>query len=102
MAETEPDILTLRKELSDLTRWRASVIDEANRMILEANRDYDARALILHRQIKALTPPEELPAPITRPTVRRSRRPRVPKLTGTEGWSAEDIEHYRALQLQQV
>lgn len=98
-----PEIEDLRQELSDLTRWRAGVVADAYAAINDANEHYDKAALTLHRRIKALEPPpvEETPTP-ARPAATRKRRPRVPRMTGTEGWSAEDIEHYRALQLQQV
>lgn len=106
----------LRKELADLTAWRGSVLMEAARRVDEANREFDKRALALNRQIEELAPVPSCPtcgykygqhkmtcAAAGKMEVRIAKRkpkPKAVRLTGTEGWPQEDIDHYKALQLQ--
>lgn len=102
----ETNLEDLRRELNGLTVGRSRLvaayllqIREIQDSIRTLNREYDRRALALHRKIKALSPPEEIDPITTLTPVRHVRRKRAKALdlTGTEGWSPEDVEHYRQL-----
>lgn len=102
MAEpTELEILQGR--LSQLTRWRTETIESAQRTIEQTNRTYDKEAFSLHRRIKKLLPEEEVTpvTPVTRNAQPRRKREVAFSLDGTEGWTQEEIDHYRELSTRQ-
>lgn len=90
---------SLRRDLSELTRWREATIKAANETIVKTNAAYDKMAMDLHRKIKKLLPPEEVTpvAPVTRNTRKARKRTPVVSLEGTDGWSQDEIDHYREL-----
>lgn len=85
----------LRGELSALVKDRARIIQEAENLVREANRDFDARARAINREIQTLLPTEPAPAPASAPA--RPRRARKVNLTGTADWTPEELRHYQEL-----
>ena len=100
--EFEPlTLAALRERLSQLTRERWEIVAAAQQVIEDANRTYDREALKLHRQIRELEPPDENTpvTPVTRNTRPRRKREIAFSLEGTEGWTQEEIDHYRELSI---
>lgn len=98
---TISELKELRAKLFQLTNYRASVIETAREMVAEANREFDSQATVINRRIKALAPRDDSAPPLPPPRA-RPRRARTVKVEGTEGWTEEDIQHYRELQVKQL
>lgn len=85
--------MTLQKleaKMNGLVRRRNDVVDVAQEVIRQANREFDAAARPLAREIARAREALRVREKIT-------RRARTVTLEGTEDWTAEDQAHYLEL-----
>ena len=95
--EIETRIQELRDRRAGLARIRSERIAVAQRLVDEANAEFDEAAILLGREINRL---EELlpePSPEPEPRSRARRGTYKPKITVEDGYTPEEVEHFHRL-----
>jgi hypothetical protein len=85
----------LQAELSELTRERCRIVEEAEQAIRLANRSYDRKATSLYRRIERLR--DEQQEEIAEHTPHIARASRRPHITIEDGFTPEEVAHYHEL-----
>lgn len=78
-----------------------ATVEDARKRILDANVTFDREATRLHRRIEELDPSPPIENTVTpirhNRTIVRKNTEKSFSLDGTEGWTDEEIAHYKRL-----